>query len=153
MDYKNKKLLDKYWQAESSLAEEQQLREAANAMESEKESQYFNTLHSFSAVTLDASFEEELLKKIDLQEKAKPRLSSYMTIRNIAASVLLVIGAAYSVWFVQEQQQREAIASKVAFEEAKASLLLISSKLNKGTSSTTYTIRKFSSTQQKLKNN
>ncbi len=153
MDWKNKKIIDKYWQAESSLAEEQQLKKAAaDAMGSEKgkEGPYFDTLNSFSKLTVDASFEEELLKKISAQEKAKPRLFSYRTIRNIAASILLVTGAAYSVWVIQEQQQQKVIASELAFEEAKSALLLISSQLNKGTSST-YTIRKFSTTQQKLK--
>ncbi len=152
MDWKNKKIVDKYWKAESSLAEEQQLKEAAaNAIESEKgkEGQYFNALKSFSELSLDASFEEELLKKISTQQKARPRLFSYMAIRNIAASILLVTGATYSVLFVQNQQQK-AIASELAFEEAKSALLLMSAQLNKGTSST-YTIRKFSTTQQKLK--
>ena len=153
MDWKNKKIIEKYWQAESSLTEEQQLKEAAaDAMKPEggEEAQYFDTLNSFSKLTLDASFEEELLKKINAQEKVKQRLFSYMAIRNIAASILLVTGAAYSVWFIQDQQQQELMASQAAFEEAKASLLLISSQLNKGTSST-YTIRKFSTTPQKLK--
>ena len=153
MDWKNKKIGNKYWQAESSLEEEQQLKEAAaEDMQSKKgkEIQYFETLHSFSKLTLDASFEGELLKKINASEKGKTRLSSYMMIRNIAASILLVMGTAYSVWFVQEQQQQKDIASELAFEEAKSALLLMSTQLNKGTSSI-YTIRKFSTTQQKLK--
>lgn len=148
----NKKIVDKYWRAASSLAEEQQLKKAASeAMQSakEKDTQYFDTLNSFSKLTLDASFEEELLKKISTSEKVRPRLTSYMAIRNIAASILLIMGTAYSVWFVQEQQQKN-LASELAFEEAKSALLLMSSQLNKGTSST-YTIRKFSTTQQKLK--
>ena len=42
-------------------------------------------------------------------------------------------------------------AARAAFEQARQSLLLMSAKLNKGASTTTYHFNKFSVAQQKIK--
>ena len=85
---------------------------------------------------------------IEEKEIAAKRKITWNAYRSIAASLLLLITAGSIYWSIQQQQK--VMTSKVAFEEAKSVLLLMSTQLNKGTSST-YTIAKFSSTQQKLK--
>jgi len=141
------KLNKKYWLAETSSVEEQRLKKGANNL-SEEEQNYFNTLQQFSTLKLEDDFQEQILAAIEEKEIVAKKKITWSTYRNIAASLLILITAGSIYWSIQQQQK--VIASKVAFEEAKSALLLMSTQLNKGTSST-YTITKFSSTQQKLK--
>ena len=144
----NNKLVKKYWLAETSSAEEWQLKEEADTLSGERERNHFNTLHQFSKLKLDEAFQQEIIASIEEQSIIAEKKIKWSTYRNIAASLLLLIAAGSIYWSMQQQQK--AIASELAFEEAKSALLLMSTQLNKGTSST-YTIRKFSTTQQKIK--
>ena len=143
----NKKLNKKYWLAETSSVEEAQLKKEGIEL-SERERNYFNTLQQFSELKLEDDFQEKILATIEEKEIVAKKKITWYTYRNIAASLLLFIAAGSIYWSIQQQQK--VIASKVAFEEVKSALLLMSTQLNKGTSST-YTITKFSTTQQKLK--
>ena len=143
----NKKLNKKYWLAETSSVEEAQLKKEGIEL-SEQERNYFNTLQQFSELKLEDDFQEKILATIEEKEIVAKKKITWYTYRNIAASLLLFIAAGSIYWSIQQQQK--VIASKVAFQEAKSALLLMSTQLNKGTSST-YTITKFSTTQQKLK--
>ena len=144
----NNKLNKKYWLAETSSAEEQQLKKEIDTLADEKEQNYFNTLHQFSELKLDETFEQNILAAIEEKSIIAKKRITWSTYKRTVASFLLLITAGSIYWSIQKQQRT--MASEVAFEEAKSALLLISTQLNKGTSST-YTITKFSSTQQKLK--
>ena len=68
MDFKTSELLKKYWEAESSLQEEQELKEllvASEDTELEEEKALFAHFHSKKEVELDESFDAELLAQID----------------------------------------------------------------------------------------
>lgn len=144
----NNKLNNKYWLAETSLAEEQQLKKEANNLAGEEERNYFSTLHQFSELKLDDAFQQKILAAIEEESIVAEKKITWSNYRSIAASLFLLLTAGSIYWSIQQEQR--VIASELAFEEAKSALLLMSSQLNKGTSST-YTIRKFSTTQQKLK--
>ena len=144
----NNKLNKKYWLAETSSVEERQLKKGAHNLSDEEERNYFNTLHQFSELKLDETFEQKILATIEEKPIIAEKRITWSTYKSMAASFLLLITAGSIYWSIQKQQR--AIASEMAFEEAKSALLLMSAQLNKGTSST-YTITKFSTTQQKLK--
>jgi len=156
MDFKNKSsLLKKYWNAETNLEEEGRLKEGFSKQKeglSESEYQYFKQVQQFSALELSADFEQQFLASIDKKEGATIRQLFFRNASTIAASLLLVMAsmASFSYWSAQEQAKE--VAAREAFETAKQSLLLMSAKLNKGTSAT-YKLTKFTSTRQKIKRN
>ena len=156
MDFKNKSsLLQKYWNAETNLEEEGRLKEGFSKQKeglSESEYQYFKQVQQFSALELSADFEQQFLASIDKKEGATIRQLFFRHASTIAASLLLMIASmvGFSSW--SAHQQAEELAAREAFETAKQSLLLMSAKLNKGTSAT-YKLTKFTSTQQKIKRN
>ena len=156
MDFKNKSsLLQKYWNGETNLEEEGRLKKSlSNQKEelSESELQYFEQVKQFSKLEMSPAFEQQFLSAIDKKEGATIRQLFFRHVSTIAASLLLIIASmvGFSTW--SAHQQAEELAAREAFETAKHSLLLMSSKLNKGTSAT-YKLSKFTSTQQKIKTN
>lgn len=157
MDFKNKSdLIKKYWEGQTSLAEEQQLKEYFSSEEGRLEATavYFQQLADFSKLEMPQPLEESLFqekeKKTTLAVRSKQRRFS---IRNIAAAIafLLFSLTTFQVWKYQKAQSQKALAARVAFEQARQSLLLVSSKLNKGTSTTTYHLQKFSTVQKKIR--
>jgi type VI protein secretion system component VasF len=110
-------LLKKYWEAETSLAEEQELAQLLlNSEGYEQEKALFS------------SFSE--LKKIDSSHtyipKAKVRKLNTTWI-SWAASLAILIGS-FSAWRAYENHQAE----KAAYEEVMRALALIQSNLSKG---------------------
>ena len=156
MDFKNKSsLFQKYWKAETNLEEEGRLKEDLSKQKGElspSELQYFKQIKQFSELELSSNFEQGILSAIDKKERLTIRQLFFRNATKIAASLLLIMVsmAGFSYWSAQEQAKE--LAAREAFETAKHSLLLISSKLNKGTSAT-YKLSKFTSTQQKIKTN
>ena len=154
MDSNNKSSLrDKYWKAESSLEEEKLLKERLAKLEdtlSPKEVRYFKQIKQFSDLELEATFEQDLLAKMEQPKTTSIRRLLYLNASKIAASLLLVMACmtGFSYWSAQERAKN--LAAQEAFETATQSLLLMSAKLNKGTT-TTYQLTKFSATQQKIK--
>ena len=157
MDFNNKPpLLQKYWQAETDLEEEGRLKEDLSKLKGKvppSELQYLRQIKQFSELELSPDFEQRILSAIDKKESATIRQLFFRHASKIAASLLLVVAsmAGFSYWTAQEQAKE--LAAREAFETAKHSLLLMSSKLNKGTTATTYKLSKFTSTQQKIKVN
>lgn len=159
MDFKNKSallqsLLDRYWKAETSLEEEGRLKESLSKEKgdlSPSEFQYFKNIKQFSELELSPDFEQRILLAIDKKESLTIRQLFFRHASKIAASLLLLVAsmAGFSYWTAQEQAKE--LATKEAFETAKQSLLLMSAKLNKGTTATTYKLSKFTTTQQKIK--
>ncbi len=131
-----KELLDKYWNCETTLAEEEALRtyfRNGNFPEEWKETavlfQYFeeNKKKSLS----DISFENELMKKVHVgTEQGKVKRLFHNSMR-IAAGLLVVIVA---TWFirteVRQSTPQEVVDTyddpKLAFEETKKALMMIS---------------------------
>ncbi|RIW16274.1 hypothetical protein D0X99_07865 [Algoriphagus lacus] len=112
-----KELLDKYWDAETTLEEEKELRDLLRNSEGfEQEKSLFKALENFQAE------EPQHLTLPDSKlRKLNPRWISW------AASVAILVGSFWS-WRVYEQKQAE----KEAYEEVMEALALIQTNLSKG---------------------
>ncbi|MDG1278032.1 MAG: hypothetical protein P8O16_12185 [Algoriphagus sp.] len=110
-------LLAKYYDAETSLAEEQELKVLLRASEG-----YTNEKMLFGIL---ADFKKEEPSKISLPEAKVRRLNpSWMS---WAASVAILIGSVWG-WQVYEQKQAE----EAAYEEVMMAFALIQNNLSKG---------------------
>jgi hypothetical protein len=132
-------LLQKYWNAETSLEEEQQLREffarepvPENLKETASLFRYFEQQKRLGVD--DLAFDRELKKK--LKPAGKVINFSFVQIARIAAGLLVVVAATF---FIREEIKKaypdepEDTYSdpKVAFEETKKALMMISKSFNK----------------------
>ena len=141
MDWKMKKqLLEKYWKGETSPEEEGWLKanvsdlyEVAN----KEEAAYFDQLNQFSEMSLDQSFDMKAIERTTAPARPSKTARLYTNISRIAAIALVLVAMAFAVnSLMNEPVFEEPIfadeSEKEAFELARQSLLLISSKLNKG---------------------
>ncbi|WP_425636318.1 hypothetical protein ACPUEN_12875 [Algoriphagus yeomjeoni] len=109
-------LLEKYWEAETTLAEEQELKELLQAAEGYTEEKIL-----FSGIS-ELSSEEPTLK---MPTKTVPIKSR--TWMNWAASVAILVGSVWG-WTVYEQKQAE----EEAYMEVMQAFALIQNNLSKG---------------------
>ncbi len=109
-------LLEKYWEGETSLAEEKELRKlVADADGYEKEKELFQALGQFKAL------EPTVLSIPRPSKRLLPRALPW------AASIALLLGT-YWGWTAYEQKQAE----KEAYAEVMEALALIQTNLSKG---------------------
>ncbi len=147
MDYKNiNNLLEKYWEGESSLQEEETLKQYFNNGNVAPELEQYQSLFQFfkeeQDVMISDDFEKRLFQQIEQEQKVVPakvrRLSWMTSIRTIAAVGILLMGAVFvfqnidqpkpdDVWAEYEIQDEEQ-----AIEATKAALALLSGKMKKG---------------------
>ena len=128
-------LLNKYWNCETSLEEEQQLHEyfrQSSVPEQLKETaalfRYFDE-HKEKSLS-DGSFEKDVLKKLQAPKKSKMASLVSNTMR-IAAGIIVLVMA---IWFVRLEVRKSRPAQvedtyddpKIAFEETKKALMMIS---------------------------
>lgn len=141
MDSKHiEKLLEKYWNCETSLEEEQQLREyyRGEVPESMKDVaqvfQYFDSQQKQQVNSID--FDNTVKKKIKQQQPDGKVVRLFQNYGRIAAGLLVVVAATYFV----RQEVRKAyppeIADtysdpKLALEETKKALMMISKGFSK----------------------
>lgn len=131
---KQSEIARKYWKGESSAAEEKALLKSDWIGLSEEEKTHFEQIKQFSELTLDADFEENILKEIQPQSAIiRPLIPSLVW--KVAA--IFVLGLSF-YWMYQpmppmeESTEIAAIEDpKEAYEVTKQALLLISEKLNK----------------------
>ena len=144
MDSNNIKiLLNKYWEGDSSLLEEAKLRayfKRADIAEDLKPYQpLFQFFHSEHEKYLNEDFDQKLIQNLQSADKpvSKVRRLPYYLMRVAAACLLLL-----SVYFVINQNfskpddsiaDHEVLSPEDAYAQTKAALLLVSSKLKKGT--------------------
>lgn len=149
MDYKDdelKRLVTRFWDGESTLEEEKALRDLVaygNLPEAYDDlAAYFESMGALSdELTLDSSFDDALLEKIDQSEQTTVR--SLVKPRFLWAAAAAVVLAFCFVLFKapeetpnmagsnQETYSKEEL--QAAFEQTQAALLLISSKMNNAT--------------------
>lgn len=141
MDSKQlEQLLEKYWNCETSLEEEKQLREyfRGSVPENLKDTadlfRYFEAQQSHSIEGTD--FDTVVRKKIKQQQPQGKSVSMVFNFARIAAGLLVVITATYFV----RQEVRKAYPPeivdtysdpKLALEETKKALMMISKGFNK----------------------
>ena len=148
MDYKDdelKRLVTRFWDGESTLEEEKALKDLVaygNLPEAYDDlAAYFESMGALSdELTLDSSFDDALLEKIDQSEQKQTSVRSLVKPRFIWAAAAAVVLAFCFVLFKapeatpniagsnQETYSKEEL--QAAFEQTQAALLLISSKLN-----------------------
>jgi len=151
MDYKNiNHLLEKYWEGETSLQEEETLQQYFNHNNVAPELKQFKSLFQFfkeeQDVMISDDFEKRLLQEIEKEQKvvpAKIRKISWMTsIRTIAAVGILLMGAIFVFQNLQPKEtdvwaKYEIEDEAAAIEATKAALALLSGKMKKGSKKAT----------------
>ncbi|MDN3204926.1 hypothetical protein [Algoriphagus sediminis] len=121
MESRLKELLDKYWEAETSLDEEKEIRELLLAVEGfEDEKLLFGGLDELSEM------EPQLKRPEGKVKETKVRRITPVWL-NWAASILILVS---SVWVWQYTEQRK--AEKEAYEEVMMALAMIQTNLSKG---------------------
>jgi hypothetical protein len=128
-------LLQKYWNCETSLEEEQQLRDyfkSGNIPDQQKETaalfRYFE-LQKKKSIS-DVSFDAKILSKTSKAGKGVFMKVAYNTMRIAAGVAVLVV----AVWFIRNEVRKDTPQAmvdtyddpKLALEETKKALLMIS---------------------------
>ncbi len=138
-----KTILEKYWEGETSLEEEASLRAYFQQEEVPAELQVFQPMFRFfeqeQEAYLNGDFDERLSTKLMAADIQKPgRHSLTVSLRRVAAVAAVLIGVLFfvkgpDILSADALNSKEKAEAKMAYAEAKAALLLISKKLNKGT--------------------
>jgi hypothetical protein len=160
MDSKQiEQLLEKYWNTETSLEEEQQLRDfftGANIPGQFKETaelfRYFD--HQKKVQLNEPSFDGDMARKINATRPAAKTVTMYYNYARIAAGVAVVIAATY---FVGQEVRKSYPAEvtdtysdpKLAFEETKKALMMLSKGFGKARHETEK-IKMFNEAEQKV---
>lgn len=149
-DLRIKKLELKYWQGETTLEEERELKSAARNMHEALSPEFVNLAGSIideaenASVQLDESFESEFWAAVE--EKNDPkiirgRFTPLEFVRYAAAAVVFLCFS-FAIWYAVGETKQSGMTAAVnqeetlqspedAFEEAKQALSFASSKLNK----------------------
>ena len=140
MDLKIKKqLLDKYWEGETTPAEEQWLKDnisEADQLLTAEEQKYFEHLGGFAELKMEEQFDMTMFDESTAKVVSLPFYKNFQKIAVVIVLLFAVSVGVYQLTTVEEKAVAEAqlpVEDPVeAFEIAKASLLLISQKMNKG---------------------
>lgn len=151
MDCKNiKALLDKYWEGETSLEEEQVLRRYFN------EEQVAKDLEAFRPLFLYLKQEKQQSSTQSFEQLVQPTNVRFLWLKTAiaVASIVLVLLLGGLVYQENNRPAHKLAAENTAlakdtykdpeqaYQEAKAALLLISKGLNKGINKTTEGVNK-----------
>ncbi|MGC4020746.1 MAG: hypothetical protein QM734_01780 [Cyclobacteriaceae bacterium] len=141
MDSKRiEQLLEKYWMAETSLEEEQELHhffKNESVPEHLKETaslfQYFGTEKNRA---LSENFDADVTKQITKRHGGKiVAMNNWFSIARVAAGIAVVVAAVYLIGHEVRKSSPEIADTesdpKLAFEETKKALLMISKNFNK----------------------
>ncbi|MBM3403941.1 MAG: hypothetical protein FJY10_03525 [Bacteroidetes bacterium] len=134
-------LIKKYFDGETTLEEEQQLRTFFSQEDVPEElvafKELFGYYHASAEESLDDTFEKSIMAQIE-KDVIKPigfnRKKMY-SIMGIAAGILILIGVLFYTDFFQSFQTDSSgsdAESEMAYLQTKQALLLISTSLNKG---------------------
>jgi len=160
MDSNIEKLLERYWNCETSLEEEKELRDYFQANEVPEELR--DTARLFQYFEYQ---KKQSLNKGDFDQVVKSKLKSggsgkvikmVFTYAKIAAGLLVLVAASYLVRQEIRKSYPEEIADtysdpQIAFEETKRALMMISKSFNKAQHETSK-IRIFNEAEQVIQN-
>ena len=131
------KLLEKYFEAETTEAEERILRDYFTSDSVAEHLKEYSTMFSY----FSHAKEERFTKQVPL----KPRVNYYKWI-SVAAVAVMVFGIYFGKSY---QEQKEA---EYAYQQTKKALGLLASNLDRGTRKVAY-LNEFQETKQKIYNN
>ncbi|GLU44426.1 hypothetical protein [Allomuricauda sp. NBRC 101325] len=136
------KILEKYFEASTTVAEERTLREyfAQDSVAPHLE-QYRPMFNYFSIAK-----EEKYTKQVPL----KPRVNYYKWL-SVAAAVVLTFGIYFGNEY-QESKRLEQEQAQLAYQETKKAFELLAENFSKGTEKVAY-LKEFEETKQKIYNN
>ncbi|MCM4169172.1 hypothetical protein KCTC52924_00059 [Arenibacter antarcticus] len=134
------KLLEKYFEATATVAEEETLRDYfKNENIPVHLKQYAPMFQYFSVAK-----EERFTKQVPL----KPR-KSYLEWASVAAVAVLVFGIYFGNEYSEKQEQKKA---EYAYQETKKALSLLAANFERGTEKVAY-LNEFEATKEKIYNN
>jgi len=158
-------LLEKYWACETSLEEENELKDFFNQEEIPEHllphAPLFKYLKEESSnPTLDEYFDQEVLQALEPNKAGKQVVMKtwYKPYLKVAAVLVILVVASFALTRFLNQQEEPALLADTydnpedAFEETKKALLLISKSIGKGRVQT-QKIASFHQAEQKIKNN
>ncbi len=166
MDYSTiTKLLNKYWEGETSITEESQLRDYFNQDEVEASLKEYKPLFDYvkkeQSVKISNDFEAKLKAELGIDEPnvvaTKTRRLNFYLLRAAAAAIFI-----FGVFFLYQksgaiEQQRDLVYEDTyedpeeAYLKAKEVLLLLSSKMNKGTGTAAASMKKAEKATARIK--
>lgn len=146
------KLLEKYWECETSIEEERELKDFFNGGQVPEKWQSFIPLFQYyekekAEGGLDHFFDERLLAQIEQEtnasDQSKPKGKVRKLINDVLKVAAVILVLVTSAYFVRENiiENKETVNTEIAntiedpkeaFEEAKKALMLISKNFNKG---------------------
>ena len=130
-------LLEKYFQAETSIAEENELRNYFSSVDVAHHLEQYKPLFGYFSLAKEQEFKQEilLLPKSRNKKRAVPWLS-------IAASVVVLLGIGTYVYFNTYANQNQDLGTyndpEIAFKETQKALALLSNQVNIGIESVRY---------------
>ncbi len=138
-------LLEKYWEGETSVDEEANLRQYFNSGEVAEQFKEFIPLFKYyegaKEMTLDDGFDTKILEQISAAKVIPLKKSTWFSSGlKIAASVLLLIAAGYFFSRSNEvvdkpmAEKGEISDPKLALQQVKRALVMVSEKMNTGNS-------------------
>jgi hypothetical protein len=160
---KIRELLNRYWQAETSLEEESQLREYFSRPDLPEEwretASLFRYLRNNKKKELeDASFSDHVIAKVQANRKGKTATLVYNSLRIAAGIGVLVL----AVWFIRREVSEPVLANqelrdtyddpRVAFQETKKALMIISKSFG-AAESEARKINLFNEAQEEIRKN
>jgi hypothetical protein len=162
MDSKHiEQLLEKYWNAETSLEEEQELRAyfgGASVADSLKETAVlFRYFEAEKKKSVEESFEKVVTNEIKQRHSGKVvKMITFTQMARIAAGIFVVVVAGYFIRMEVRKAYPEEIAvtdtyndPKIAFEETKKALMMISKSFGRAKSETEK-IKMFNEAEKKI---
>lgn len=158
---KIRELLNRYWQAETSLEEESQLREYFSRPDVPEEWRETATLFKYLGLSKkkelnDASFSDHVVSRLNASRKGRVATLVYNSFRIAAGIAVLVL----AVWFIRKEVNKSDVAlneprdtyddPRVAFQETKKALLIISKSFGEAESEARK-INLFNEAQQEIR--
>ena len=141
MDSRRSELLEKYWAAETSIQEEQELKEIVSQSQEEKDEELkalFSHFASEAQPELDASFDDKILGLITEEKETKVISFNEYFRRYASIAAALVVMAVSGFLFMQQQKEYQSEDTfetpEEAFAEFKRQMLVVSNYMNIGNS-------------------
>jgi hypothetical protein len=141
---KIRELVEKYWEGDTTLEEEEQLRDYFSQEEApeglKNEAALFRYYRSNTRFrTLDTQFDDQLVQRIE-RKQSRQRWLVFRPMMSAAAVVVLLL-AAVILFKTKTESPAPAIVTtedtyedpRLAYEQTKEALLLVSSLMNEGT--------------------
>nr|WP_298999175.1 hypothetical protein [uncultured Allomuricauda sp.] len=135
------KLLEKYFEATSTIAEEQELKQYFSQDDIEPHLEQYRPMFKYFSVAK----EERFTKQVPL----KPRKKNYKWM-SVAAVAILTFGIYFGIQYQErKQQEQEAL---IAYQETKKAFELLAENFGRGTEKVAY-LQEFEAAKQKIYNN